>query len=59
MITVTVEREDHKKRDVFHFKTKKLNWFMFLKDDVKSDPVRFNQWIQRMIQEIQLKDDSS
>lgn len=55
-VTVDVEREEHKQRYVLHFKSEKVNWFMFLKDEVVQDPLQFKNWLRRVVQEVQNKD---
>jgi len=57
MITLDVNRDYDKFRYVCVFKdtNKKLEWSMFLSDDVYDDPRRLSAWLRSLVQDIQVK----
>lgn len=55
MIKLDVSRNGMKKRYELEFTQGRLQWAMYLDDDVYNDPRRFSSWIKSLVQDTQLK----
>lgn len=55
MIKLEVSRDGTRNRYELEFTQSKLQWAMYLDDDVYNDPRRFSAWIKSLVQDVQLK----